>query len=463
ASCDRSRRSWWRAATSASTSRSRTCPISRRRSSGRRGRRVCRSSWRRRCWSRWSPTSDRRGPRSPTSRRRSSTAPTRSCCPRRRRRAAIRQKRSRSWPASPCAPSGRCWRSRPRAGRSTTSASPRRSRTRPPRPPTRSGRTRFVPVLLALVAVWGTGGLALSRRAAERYDAAVGDTLAALSALVNATQNELRREAGILAKDPAIVEGALKSDWATLARGASPRMLALTLERIADLLLVVDASGAPLVQVPPMPRVEGLGIPRPTEAVARVAVVNDRAYLLGLAPLPAGMVVVGRRVESLDRLLAGLPSRPAVVVVAGDLAIGGTLPGVPARGWLDAARAGHVAVNGQPWLVRPLAGVAGGSLWALVSEGNRRAAEQWFWFWWALSLVAAVGVAVAAGSVGSSKGAATAPPTPPLGVARAKPALATKPPLETESVPPAPTERLRPELEARYRSPWTTGSGASWR
>ena len=196
----------------------------------------------------------------------------------------------------------------------------------------RPGLARFVPVLLALVAVWGTGGLALSRRAAERYDAAVGDTLAALSALVNATQNELRREAGILAKDPAIVEGALKSDWATLARGASPRMLALTLERIADLLLVVDASGAPLVQVPPMPRVEGLGIPRPTEAVARVAVVNDRAYLLGLAPLPAGMVVVGRRVESLDRLLAGLPSRPAVVVVAGDLAIGGTLPGVPARG-----------------------------------------------------------------------------------------------------------------------------------
>src|SRR5438128_847505 len=171
------------------------------------------------------------------------------------------------------------------------------------------------------------------------------------------------------------------------------------------------------------------------------------------------MVVVGRRVESLERLLAGLPSRPAVVVVAGDLAIGGTLPGVPARGWLDAARAGHVAVNGQPWLVRPLAGVAGGSLWALVSEGNRRAAEQWFWFWWALSLVAAVGVAVAAGSVGSSKGAATAPPTPRLGEARAKPALATKPALETESVPPAPTERLRPELEALYAVAVATGNG----
>ena len=133
----------------------------------------------------------------------------------------------------------------------------------------RPGLARFVPVLLALVAVWGTGGLALSRRAAERYDAAVGDTLAALSTLVNATQNELRREAGILAKDPAIVEGALKSDWATLARGASPRMLALTLERIADLLLVVDASGAPLVQVPRCrgSRASGSrGPPRPSRA-----------------------------------------------------------------------------------------------------------------------------------------------------------------------------------------------------
>src|SRR3989454_10032416 len=134
------------------------------------------------------------------------------------------------------------------------------------------------------------------------------------------------------------------------------------LERIADLLLVVDASGAPLVQVPPMPRVEGLGIPRPTEAVARVAVVNDRAYLLGLAPLPAGMVVVGRRVESLDRLLAGLPSRPAVVVVAGDPAIGGKPPRVPPRGWLDPPRAGHAAGQRPPWLPRPPRRGGGGGL-----------------------------------------------------------------------------------------------------
>src|SRR3989441_7764820 len=153
-------------------------------------------------------------------------------------------------------------------------------------------------------------------------------------------------------------------------------MLALARERTADLLLVLDATGAPLVQVPATPRVEILALSRPAEAVTRVAVVNSHAYLVGLAPLPAGMVVVGRRVESLARVLEGLPSRPAVVALAGDLAVGGTLPGVPLQGWRDAARGRRVTVNGETWLARPLDEAAGEGLWALVPEGPRRAAER---------------------------------------------------------------------------------------
>ena len=209
---------------------------------------------------------------------------------------------------------------------------------------------RVAPVLVTLLVVWMAGGLWLARRGAERHEVAVADTVAAIRALVDAAQRELRRESALLAKDPTIVEGVLKRDWATLARGASPRMLALTLERTADLLLVLDATGAPLVQVPATPRVEVLALSRPAEAVTRVAVVNSHAYLVGLAPLPAGMVVVGRRVESLARVLEGLPSRPAVVALAGDLAVGGTLPGVPLRGWRDAARSRRVTVNGETWL-----------------------------------------------------------------------------------------------------------------
>src|SRR5438132_1197436 len=253
------------------------------------------------------------------------------------------------------------------------------------------------------------GGLWLARRGAERHEVAVADTVAAVRALVDAAQRELRRESALLAKDPTIVEGVLKRDWATLARGASPRMLALTLERTADLLLVLDATGAPLVQVPATPRVEVLALSRPAEAVTRVAVVNSHAYLVGLAPLPAGMVVVGRRVESLARVLEGLPSRPAVVALAGDLAVGGTLPGVPLQGWRDAARSRRVTVNGETWLARPLDEAAGEGLWALVPEGPRRAAERRVWFVWALSLVAATGVALVARAT-VSRSVGTGPP-----------------------------------------------------
>src|SRR3989441_462900 len=273
------------------------------------------------------------------------------------------------------------------------------------RPP---GLARVAPVLVTLLVVWMAGGLWLARRGAERHEVAVADTVAAVRALVDAAQRELRRESALLAKDPTIVEGVLKRDWATLARGASPRMLALTLERTADLLLVLDATGAPLVQVPATPRVEVLALSRPAEAVTRVAVVNSHAYLVGLAPLPAGMVVVGRRVESLARVLEGLPSRPAVVALAGDLAVGGTLPGVPLQGWRDAARSRRVTVNGETWLARPLDEAAGEGLWALVPEGPRRAAERRFWFVWALSLVAATGVAlVARATVSRSVGTGT--------------------------------------------------------
>src|SRR2546425_1672476 len=297
------------------------------------------------------------------------------------------------------------------------------------RPP---GLARVAPVLVTLLVVWMAGGLWLARRGAERHEVAVADTVAAVRALVDAAQRELRRESALLAKDPTIVEGVLKRDWATLARGASPRMLALTLERTADLLLVLDATGAPLVQVPATPRVEVLALSRPAEAVTRVAVVNSHAYLVGLAPLPAGMVVVGRRVESLARVLEGLPSRPAVVALAGDLAVGGTLPGVPPRGWRDAARSRRVTVNGETWLARPLDEAAGEGLWALVPEGPRRAAERRFWFVWALSLVAATGVALVAratvsrsvgtGSVGAGSVVAGSA-RPAVGAGSARPAV----------------------------------------
>ena len=260
---------------------------------------------------------------------------------------------------------------------------------------------RVVPVLIGLVVLWFVAGIFLARALAARHDTAATATLASVRTIVAAALEEVRREASLLAQDPAVVEGATRSDWATLVRGAWPRILALTQERRADLLLIVDASGAPLVQVPAARHVVAAAVARPPEAVARLAVIDERPYVLGIAPMPAGLVIVGRRFESLAGAVARLPSRPALVVVAGDRALGSTLPGAPPHGWDTAMRAGQITINGELWFARQL-GEAGGGLWALVSAREQRRESSQLWFWWAVSLSAAgataVGIAAVSGS-----------------------------------------------------------------
>src|SRR5712692_6545013 len=259
---------------------------------------------------------------------------------------------------------------------------------------------RLVPVLIGLVVFWFVAGIVLARALAARHDTAATATLASVRTIVAAALEEVRREASLLAQDPAVVEGATRSDWATLVRGAWPRILALTQERRADLLLIVDASGAPLVQVPAARHVVAAAVARPPEAAARLAVIDERPYVLGIAPMPAGLVIVGRRFESLAGAVARLPSRPALVVVAGDRALGSTLPGAPPLGWDTAVRAGQITISGELWFARQL-GEAGG-LWALVSAREQRRESSRLWFWWAVSLSAAgataVGIAAVSGS-----------------------------------------------------------------
>ena len=224
---------------------------------------------------------------------------------------------------------------------------------------------------------------------AARDEAVTLSALASVRAVFDGAQGEVRREAALLARDPAIIAGALRRDWASLARGASPRMIALTLERFADLLVVLDGAGAPIVQVPATLPVALPAFGHPAEPVARLGVVGDSVYVLGLAPLPVGTVVVGRRLESLEHALGRLPSRAAVVVVGGDRALASTRPGLPGAGWAAATRAGATALLGETWLVRPLDAASG--VWALVPDDGRTAAERRFWYWWAVSLLAVAG------------------------------------------------------------------------
>ena len=82
---------------------------------------------------------------------------------------------------------------------------------------------RVVPVLVGLVVLWFVVGIVQARALAARHDTAATATLASVRTIVAAALEEVRREAWLLAQDPAVVEGATQSDWATLVRGAWPR------------------------------------------------------------------------------------------------------------------------------------------------------------------------------------------------------------------------------------------------
>src|SRR4030095_16082258 len=140
--------------------------------------------------------------------------------------------------------------------------------------------------------------------------------------------------------------------------------------------------------------------------------------------MTTGMVVVGRRFESLAGTVAGLPARVALVMVSGDRALGSTLPGAPlldsatavaarrrtlvmvsgdrALGstlpdaplldWATAMRSGLVTIEGEPWFARPL-GETGDRIWALVSARDQRGESRQLWLGWVVSLLATAGAA----------------------------------------------------------------------
>ncbi len=254
------------------------------------------------------------------------------------------------------------------------------------------------------VLAWAGIGASM-RQLAHAREVAAEQTLGAVAALLADTQEGLRREAVLLARDPGIIEGAVKGDWATLARGASPRILAVTREGFADLVVVRDLRGSPLVQVPAMPPLALPAIPPVVEPTVALRVVNGRPYFLAAAPIfagaspqdgarvPVGLVVVGRRFEALGRLTDRVPARPGVLFVAGDRLLGSTRPDAPLDGWTATLGRGGVTLGREPFILRPLgaaaAGSPDGSLWALVPDGEFRHAQRKLW----LGLTALLGAA----------------------------------------------------------------------
>jgi GAF domain-containing protein/CheY-like chemotaxis protein len=249
---------------------------------------------------------------------------------------------------------------------------------------------------LALSAL-GAGGVTLALRhlALAREQAATRAQESAAS-LVADTQVALRREARLLARDPALVEGVSKGDWATLARGVSPRLAAITLERVADVVSVLDAAGGALLQVPAVPPTP---IPDPaalTASPAGLTVLNGHPYVVAAVPVggpasgdsagspPIGYVILARRLENVAPLASGASARPGFVFLDDGRALVASPRPPQTADWTKALAAGRLSLGGgREFLVRPddQVTVRGpGRLWVLVAddaEGRRRALAVW--------------------------------------------------------------------------------------
>jgi GAF domain-containing protein/CheY-like chemotaxis protein len=254
-------------------------------------------------------------------------------------------------------------------------------------------RRVVVPFLLLAIPLGilaALGYVSAARQLGRTRDDAIARTVNAVTVLVADYQEALRRETLLLARDPAVVEGVAKGDWATLARGASPRVLAITQDGLADFVVIRDERGAPLVQVPAGPPPSLPGAPPSSEPIAALRLAGGRPYFLIVAPIngaterapfgATGTVSAGRRLEGLGPSLDRLPAHPAVIFLAGDRALGASRGDLPPAGWTAATGSGIATVAGQPWALRRLAGETlespDGSLWVALPVQEFAAAER---------------------------------------------------------------------------------------
>src|SRR5262249_7692866 len=223
-------------------------------------------------------------------------------------------------------------------------------------------------------------------------DATVARTQESVAAVLTDVQSALRREAKLLAKDPALVEGVARGDWAVVARGASPRLASLTLERMADLVAGLDGSRTAILQVPASPPLLLADPASLVSSSSTVTLLGGQPYVAAAAPVtgetdPAagrsGLVLVARRLDGALSLLPGVADRPGIVFVERGKPVFSSLP-LPEGGWAKAAASGSLARDrGPALLVQPArqVRVAGpGQLWRLLpdaGEARRKTLQTW--------------------------------------------------------------------------------------
>ena len=276
-----------------------------------------------------------------------------------------------------------------------------------------------------MLSALGIGGAAVAlRQLGFAREASATRAQDSLAALLLETQEVLRREARLLARDPALVEGVARGDWATVAQGASPRLAGLTLERVADLVAVLDAGGTAILQVPAAPP----GIVSDPAAIsvssARLTMLNGEPYVAAAVAVgsPAqgqtseggrtGFVVVARRLASVAPAASGTGDRVGLAFLDQGRPLVASVD-APASVWQTAGAGGLLRLQGgHDYVVRPVSQVtvAGpGRLWVVVPDGS--AGRRWILIAWTV-VFAVCAAASAAAAIILTRGAEPAEPTP---------------------------------------------------
>ncbi|HVQ77417.1 MAG TPA: GAF domain-containing protein [Candidatus Binatia bacterium] len=248
--------------------------------------------------------------------------------------------------------------------------------------------------------------VSLSGLEAERI-AALDERQSSVAGAIEAAERQLSSEAESLARDPAVISVVFPGPTGVSTDGSPPAFAMLT-EGIAELLVVLDAQGAPVIRAPPR-AFSSARLPEPLRRGGAVGIIDEQAYLLGVALVPppdrertssraAATVLVGRRLHELSGpLITGSP-RGDIAVLDGDELIWSTLPGLPPRGWREltrgpAAEAHSLLFQGRDYGLHSLTRIDTRGVWALVprvgSGASTRAALPW-WLAGALTSVAAL-------------------------------------------------------------------------
>ena len=221
-------------------------------------------------------------------------------------------------------------------------------------------------------------------------DAALNERVGSVSGAIDEAQQQLTAQADSVAHDQSVLSVLYPSTTVSPLLGSAKDLLLS--ERIADLILVLDANRKPVIRAPSRLAFSDLRLPPSLRRGAVVAMMDGHMYVLGVAPVlppepdrvPAGpvpMALVGRRLEQIIAPLVSGSPRVDIAVIEGDDLVWSTLAGLPAGGWKERTdtppgQARRFQRRDQQYGLYAVTRVDNRGIWAIVPRGRAAASSR---------------------------------------------------------------------------------------